>query len=101
MSASSGPFGQAGIFRNQPFILHQQQPRIRRCLGCAFTDDVAPLILINNHMRCTEFHRIVSSIANGDQAAVMETVPGGSGASGHTLNRARHHRVTKQRDNPL
>ncbi len=62
------PFGEAGIFDEQPLILDQLKPGLARCHGRAERDDLRALILIDDDMSVAELVGIGRCALDADRA---------------------------------
>ena len=93
-----GPLSEAGVLDDQPFILDQLEGSFGRNLGSARTDQVLPFLVIDDHMRGAQFHRIIFSIADGDVAGMVEAVAERDRARGDAMYLAVDHIVAQQRN---
>ncbi len=93
------PFGQAGVFHHQPFIVHQHQSGIGSSLRGAGADHALTLCMINDDMAGAQLFRIIIRAANGDRAGMMEAVAHRGVTCGHAVHFAFDQRITKNGDN--
>ena len=95
-----GPFGKAGVFDDQTFVLDQiETGGGSRGLGALAHDRLA-LCVIDDHVRGAQGRGIGGRIGDHDRTAVMEPVPHGFAAGCDPAHFARHHFTAQQRDNP-
>ena len=94
----NGPFGETGVLDHQPLVLDQLEAGFRSNPGCARTDQVLPFLVIDDHMRGAQFHRIIFSIADGDVAGMVEAVAERDRARGDAMYLAVDHIVPQQRN---
>ena len=89
------PFGQACIFDNQTFVRNQRQASGLRSGFRPITDDAAAFGEMYEDMAGAQLLDIVASIADGDRAAVMETMAHGYRAADDAVNFAMHDIITQ------
>jgi hypothetical protein len=94
------PFGKAGIFRQQAFILDQ-----RKACGCgggssAFGDDAAALYWIEDHVAGAQLFGIIVGAADGDDPGMVEAVPDRGCARADAGNLQLHDLFAEQGDDP-
>ena len=95
------PFGQSGVFDNQPFIRHQSQASCLCGSVCSITDDPAAFGKMDEDMGVAQLFCVIASIADGDWATVMETVPHGGSATDDVVDCAIHDIVAQESNDPL
>ncbi len=96
-----GPFGQPGIFDDQPFILNQCQPCGRSSRLCTVANERAAFGEVHENMGLAKLFSIIACVANSDRAAVVEPVSHRRRAAEDTFDLAWHDIIAQYRDDAL
>ena len=93
------PFGQPGVFDHQPLVGNHHQPG-GMCGGHGMlTDEVLPLLMIDDDMRGAQLGGVVIRAVDLDRTGGVEAMAQRFAPGNHIAHFARHHFAIEQRDN--
>ena len=95
------PFGEAGIFRDQTFVLDQLEAGFGGEIRGALPDDARALVLVDDDVAGTQLFDIIGGRADRDRAGMVEAVTDRRGAAGDAGDLERNDIAAEQGDDPL
>ena len=95
------PFGEAGIFGDEPLVGHDAEPLRGGGGGGPVADQLAAFGLIQNDVRGAQLERIIVRRTDRDRPMMVETVADGGGPRDDAGDLDRHHHLVEQRHDAL
>ena len=95
------PFGQPGVLRHQPLVLHEAEPGLGGQRGGARADQAGALVRVDDDVAGAQLLDVVRRRPDRDRAGMVEAVADGSRAALDADDRARHHALAEQRDDAV